>query len=496
MSCSPEYKLQCAYILRFLHNVRAKGEEKRTGLLTPAELQIGLNAILKILQQDAFPVEIENCARGTAVKSRLKFLTPFLDDDGVLRVGGRLGHSKLPYSHKHPALIPKNHHVVDAIARDCHNANLHAGPTLLLSILREQFWPVSGLHLAKRTVRKCVTCHRHQAVTTTQLMGQLPPARVNQAHAFEQTGVDYAGPFSMALRTGRKPPIIKAHVAIFVCMATKATHLELVSDLTSAAFIATLQRFISRRGLPSDIYSDEGTNFVGAAEELAELLNFVNSAAHIEAVKGFLSTKGISFHTNPPASPHHGGLWEAAVKSMKFHLRRVMGTRNLTTEEFTTLLYQIEAMLNSRPLTPLSDDPNELGALTPGHFLIGRPLAALPYTDLGHIPVSRLDRWQTIQCLSQHIWASWKRSYLSLLQSRPKWYAPLPDLTPGTLVLLLDKDSSIGPQQWKLDRIVDVFPGDDGKTRVCNVRTNVTLKNPKGTILRRPVVKLSPLPIY
>jgi len=326
-------------------------------------------------------------------------------------------------------------------------------------------------------------------------MGQLPPSRVNPAPPFHQTGVDYAGPFHMALRSGRKPPLIKAYVALFVCMATKATHMELVSDLSTAAFIAALNRFISRRGLPNDIYSDEGTNFVGAKKELDELLAFVNSAAHIDKVKGFLFPKGITFHTNPPAAPHHGGLWEAAVKSMKFHVRRVMGTRNLTVEEFTTLLCQVEAMLNSRPLTPLSDDPNDMAALTPGHFLIGRPLTSLPYPDLGHLPISRLDRWQTVQCVSQHIWESWKRAYLSLLQSRPKWHAPLPDIVPGTMVLIMDKDSSLGPQQWKLGRVITVFPPADGKTRVCDVRTNVTPKNPAGTILRRPVVKLSPLPI-
>jgi len=498
MRCSSLGKMKgtMAYILRFVQNVRKPKPKRRTGGLRPMELQCGLTAIVKIIQKEAFPEEIRKCSQGTLLKDRLKVLAPFLDREGVLRVGGRLMHADIPESQKHPALLPKNHHVVDVIARHYHMQNLHAGPNLLLAILRQQFWPVNGLYLTKRVVRRCVTCHRHQAVPATQLMGQLPASRVNPSPPFSQVGVDYAGPFQMALRTGRKPPIVKAYVAVFVCMATKATHLELVSDLTTAAFIAALQRFISRRGLPCDVYSDEGTNFVGAKSELDELLKFVNSAAHIDGVKDFLSPQGITFHTNPPASPHHGGLWEAAVKSMKFHLRRVMGTRNLSMEEFRTLLCQVEAMLNSRPLTPLTDDPNDLSALTPGHFLIGRPLNALPYPDLGHVPISQLDRWQAVQCVSQHIWESWRKAYLSLLQSRPKWHAPLPDLATGTLVLIMDKDSSLGPQQWKLGRIVDVFPGSDGKTRVCDVRTNITAKNPKGTILKRPVVKLSPLPIY
>jgi hypothetical protein len=447
------------------------------------------------VQKEAFSEEIKLCSQGLFVRTRIKKFTPFMGNDGVLRVGGRIENAEISYYKKHPALLPKNHHVVEVIARQYHNVNLHAGPNLLLAILRDQFWPVDGLHLAKRIMRTCVTCHKHTAVTATQLMGDLPAARVNQSPVFSQTGVDYAGPFQMALRTGRKPPLIKAYVAIFKCMATKATHLEVVTNLTTAAFIAALQRFISRRGLPNDVYSDEGKNFVGAKSELTQLLAFINSAAYIDGIRGFLTPKGINFHTNPPAAPHHGGLWEAAVKSMKYHLCRVMGSRNLTVEEFTTLLCQVEAMLNSRPLTPLSDDPNDTTALTPGHFLIGRPLSALPYPDLEHIPISQLDRWQMVQCVSQHIWKSWKRAYLSLLQSRPKWYAPLPDLQPGTLVLIMEKDGALGPQQWKLGRITKTFPGSDGRTRVCDVRTNITMENPAGTILRRPIVKLSPLPI-
>jgi hypothetical protein len=173
-----------------------------------------------------------------------------------------------------------------------------------------------------------------------------------------------------------------------------------------------------------------------------------------------------------------------------------MGTRHLTTEEFRTLLCSVEALLNSRPLTKMSDDPNDLSTLTPGHFLIGRPLSALPHPDLTTLPINRLDRWQTVERLKQNIWNSWKRDYLSRQQGRTKWTHPQPDMVPGTLVLILDNDPSFGPQQWKLGRIIQTFPGSDGKVRVCDVRTNITKKTPQGTILRRPVVKLSPLPIY
>jgi hypothetical protein len=297
--------------------------------------------------------------------------------------------------------------------------------------------------------------------------------------------------------------MIKAYVAVFVCMATKAIHLELVSDLSTPAFLGALNRFVSRRGYPSDIYSDEGTNFVGAKTEVAELRKLVTSSPHHDATIDFLTPKGIRFHTNPPAAPHHGGLWEAAVKSMKFHLRRVMGDRHLTTEEFTTLLCEIEAILNSRPLTPMSTEPEDLSALTPAHFLVGRPLIAIPNPDLSHVPMNRLSRWQLVQHIVQSFWKAWTRDYLNVLQSRPKWNEPLPDLLPGTLVLLLDKASAFSVQKWKLGRVIAVNPGTDDKTRVCDIKVAIAepnLKNPKApavkfAVYRRPVTKISPLPL-
>jgi hypothetical protein len=143
----------------------------------------------------------------------------------------------------------------------------------------------------------------------------------------------------------------------------------------------------------------------------------------------------------------------------------------------------------------MSNDPGDCAVLTPGHFLIGRPLIALPHPDLTDLNENRLDRWQKVEVMTQHLWKAWSRDYLSQLQSRPKWYTPCPDLKPGTLVLIGD-DTPFGPQRWKLGRITATYPGLDGKTRVCDVRTNISKRKPRGSILTRPVTKLSPLPIY
>lgn len=208
-------------------------------------------------------------------------------------------------------------------------------------------------------------------------MGQMPLERVTPGVVFQKTGIDYAGPVYLKLGHVRKPTTVKAYISVFVAFSVKAVHLELVSDLTSAAFIACLRRFIARRGKPSSIWSDHGSNFVGASRELLELTDFFQQQKTKGDISEFCTSQGIEWSFIPEHAPHFGGLWESAVKSAKTHLKRILGNARLTFEEFSTVLAQVEACLNSRPLVPLfSEDGIE--ALTPGHFLIGRPLESLP----------------------------------------------------------------------------------------------------------------------
>lgn len=176
---------------------------------------------------------------------------------------------------------------------------------------------------------------------------------------------------------------------------------ECVSDQTTQAFLAALKRFTSRRGFCREFVSDNGSNFVGAKNELHDLLQ---DQLHNDVVKKMLATNGIDWQMNPPEAPHFGGLFEAGVKSVKFHLRRVMDVTPFTFEEWTTILCQIEAVLNSRPLIPLADDVKDLQALTPGHFLIGEPLIAIPEPNLEHLKVNSLDRYQLMQRKIQEFW--------------------------------------------------------------------------------------------
>ena len=220
------------------------------------------------------------------------------------------------------------------------------------------------------------------------------------------------------------------YVALFICLATKAIHLELVTDLSTEAYIASLWRFIARRELCENIYSDKGTNFVGAEKELKETLLKGNSA---ESISNFATQQGINFHFIPPCSPHMGGLWEAGVKSMKFHLWRVVGNAKLTYEEFNTLLCQIEALLNS---CPLNNNPDDLQVLTPGHFLIGTSMLSLPDHNVVDVPSNRLSRWSHFQQMIQHLWKHWSHDYLHQLQQRTKWKEVKPNVTIGDLVLV------------------------------------------------------------
>ncbi|XP_075210334.1 uncharacterized protein LOC142317665 [Lycorma delicatula] len=207
-------------------------------------------------------------------------------------------------------------------------------------------------------------------------MGDLPSYRVQPAYPFENCGIDFCGPFLYRRIMQRRSTPSKAYVALFICMSTKVKHLEFVPDLSSKKFIDALERMIARRSYDKHIYSDNGTNFIGANNLLCELKRMLVSEDHRHQTHFVLKT----WHFIPPRSPHFGSLWEAGIKTIKYHLKQVLGTNILSYDEFETLLIKIEACVNTRPLTSLSNDPNDLSPLTPAHFLTGgNPLSSTPY---------------------------------------------------------------------------------------------------------------------
>ncbi|XP_072388594.1 uncharacterized protein [Diabrotica undecimpunctata] len=455
--------------------------------LTVEELQNAHDFIIKQVQSYSFSNEIKLLQEGKSISiPKLLPLNIFLDENSILRVGGRLEHTELSFSQKFPILLPENDHVVDLLINREHMRLGHSGAQNVLGNFRLRYWPLNGIRRIKTIIKKCVICHRFNAQFASQIMSPLPLDRVQQARPFSKTGIDFAGPIMIRSSRLRKAPTAKAYIAIFICMVTKAIHIELVSNLSTEAFIASLKRFISRRGNPQIIYSDNGTNFIGARNQLRDLSLFLKSKENNHEIQNFLSSTEITWKLIPPRSPHWGGLWEAAVKSAKFHLTKLLGNTCLTFEELSTLLVQIEAILNSRPLYPLSNDPNDLLPLTPGHFLIGAPLISYPERDLSRTPTNRLSYWKVCSKLQQEFWRKWSVDYLHRLQHRPKWQLPQQNLAINQLVLIQSEDRP--PLNWPLGRILELLTGRDGKVRAARVKTA------EGEYVR-PIIKLAPLPI-
>ncbi|XP_076384507.1 uncharacterized protein LOC143263380 [Megalopta genalis] len=468
-----------AYCLRFAKFMRNRVKKLEgdasgsliTGSLTTIEINAARTRLELLAQREAFSTEIRLVQTQQALpnSSALRSLNVFLDNGGLLRVGGRLSNAPIDYDQKHPIILPPKHPLTDLIIKCEHHRLMHAGCQAVLTSLQTRYCLVSAKHNVKRNIRKCVRCFKTNPLSQTYQMSQLPASRVTPARRFFTCGVDYAGPFFTKERT-RSKVTVKAYLCIFVCFVTKAVHLELATDLSTDAFINCFRRLIARRGRCHCIISDNGTNFIGARNELVELNILIKDKQHNEKIANALRQESIEWRLIPAHSPHFGGLWEGAVKSAKYHLTRVIGDQRLTFEELYTLLTQIESSLNSRPLSPLSSDPTDLNPLTPGHFLIGTALTTLPSDDLRDIKVTRLNRYQLIQQMVQHFWQMWQRECIQQLQQRHKWqHSTTSKLAVYSLVII--KEDNLPPLQWSMGRIVQVHPGTDGVIRVATVRT-------------------------
>ncbi|XP_065075469.1 uncharacterized protein LOC135699169 [Ochlerotatus camptorhynchus] len=321
---------------RLIRRLKTRSADHTVGFLTISELRQA--TIIRLIQRETFSEERTALSQGRLVsrKSPLRWFNPYLPEDQLLRVGGRLRHSNESEGTKHPLVLPAYHRLTRMITEHYHHILLHAGPQLLLSTIRLKFWPLGGRNVARQVVHRCLKCFRAKPPPLQQFMGELPSARVTVSRPFAKAGVDYFGP--VFVRPGPRRVAVKAYVAVFICMATKAVHLELVSDLSTDRFLQALRRFIGRRGRCTDMYSDNGTNFVGARNRLQELFTMLRDSKHQEAVTKYCTNEGIQWHFNPPNAPHFGGLWEAAVRSAKHHLLRVVGEEPISPEDFQTLL--------------------------------------------------------------------------------------------------------------------------------------------------------------
>ncbi|GBL78500.1 hypothetical protein AVEN_42982-1 [Araneus ventricosus] len=402
----------------------------------------------------------------------------------MLRVGGRLRNSILPYNSKHPILLPAKHKVIDMIILYYHKIQFHSGPQALLYNIRQKFLPLNERNLCMKIVHSCVTCFKANPKLSSQKMGDLPEDRVNPNFVFNSVGIDFAGTFYIKSKLRKRDPPTKIHVCIIICLSTKAIHLELVSDLSSEALIAALKRFMARRGNCRKILSDNATNLIGTKNEINRLFKLREQQDAL--FQNFLSEEEITWSHIPPRAPHHGGLWEASVKSFKFYFKRVVSITCLPYEEFLTILIQIEGLLNSRPLIPLSSEVEDLEILTPGHFLVGRPITAIPEPLMIELNDNSLNRWQLLTKKVQTIWKHWSRNYLNNLQQRHKWMFKKNNIKIGDMVLI--KEDNVPVSNWPFGRIVKLYPGKDNIIRVVDIKT-------KTGIFKRSVSRLCVLPI-
>lgn len=467
------FKFACrvfAWVKRFLGNCR--GNKINRVFVSVEECIESERMIIRRLQEMYFFEELKSLENTSLVAptSILRSLCPFVDQHGILRVGGRIQKAHIKYDQRHPMIMSAKEPVVLSIIRETHKMLYHGGFAVTMNMLRKKFWIVKGGQVVKGIVSKCVSCIRSRPKWSNQLMGILPSERVQFSKPFAHTGVDFAGPVKIRATTGRGVRSTKGYIAVFVCMGVKAFHLEVVSSLSADSFLAALSRFISRRGRVDHLYSDNGTNFVGAFKKLND-------------IDGVLSRKGIEWHFIPPLAPNFGGLWEAGVRSVKTHLSAQCGVDSFTFEELATLLCEVEICLNARPLCPLVEDIESLDALTPQHFLTQEVGTDLDGRDFKDVPLKYLSRWEEIKKARQELCYRYKNEYLSRLNNRPKNMRLRENLKTGQLVLLREENGCSG---WPLGRITAVYPGPDGLIRVVSVRTATGEK-------KRAVSRICPL---
>ncbi|XP_052741850.1 uncharacterized protein LOC128198806 [Bicyclus anynana] len=474
-----KYLRSVVFLLKFLKKL-PKGIH-----ITAEDLNVAETKVIEVVQNTNFYEDIQKLKKGISCSRAIQKLNPFIRDN-ILHVGGRLTYSSLDYCHKHPILLPRKGHIIDLLIDYYHRENLHAGPQILLSITRQKYWILSARRAIKQRIHKCIKCYRLNPKQIFPFMANLPPCRIEQANAYTYTGVDFTGPLYITLCRGRGIHKQKAYLCIFICLVTKAVHFELAPDLSSASFLNLFKRFISRSGANCKfIYSDNGTNFVSSKGYFDELFSLLKSDEYYKDFSTELAKRRIIWKLNPPTGSHFGGIWESNIKSAKSLLFKVIGKQILTYEEMLTVVTQIEAILNSRPLYLASTDPSEPSALTPAHFLYRVPLEYLPAPDLSGEKERLLSRFMLLDSLIQSFWKRFRVEYLHTLQTREKWNTTSLSVKAGTVVLI--NVDNAPPLQWPLGIITRIFPGKDGITRVAEVKT-------KTGLFIRPMVKLCPLP--
>ena len=460
-----------AWVLRAANNFCADIPRKditpvKNPCLLGSEVYHAEVCLARLAQQEGFPRDFAQLQQHEDMdeKSQLLSLRPFYDASShILRVGGRLQKAEIDHEVKHQILLPYDHHVTKLIVRSIHHQQAHCGPEHLIASVRQRFWPVKCRQLAKKVIFECFDCRRSKVKPAVPVMSDLPTQRVTgNIRPFQCTGLDFFGPIVVKRARSR----IKRWGCIFTCLVTRSVHLEVADSLQTDDLILVLRCFVSRRGHPTDIFSDNATNFKGAERELKESLDQLDQ----QKISNFCLQGLTNWHFIPPQAPHYGGVWERLVKSVKTALKATLKEQVVTDTVLRTTLAEVEAVLNSRPITYNSSDVNDYTALTPNHFLHGGATPIVPVGDIRQCELDSRRRWRQCQALSDHIWQRWKKEYLPALTVRNKWKKDQRNLQVDDLVILVDDGLPRG--QWSLGRVVELHPSEDGRVRAVKVKTS------------------------
>ena len=436
------------------------------GQITVDEMLLSELDVLRITQADAFAPELMNAMQAEGSKgnkvlrtSNLRKLRPILID-GTLRVRGRLNAACLDFNAKYPIILPKNHHITVLIIQHYHISEGHAGIFQLLTIIRQKFWIIHGIAAIKRVIGMCMFCRRQNILAGKQLMAPLPSVRVQPGwYPFSHVCLDYFGPYEV--KRGRS--IEKRYGCLLTCLQSRALHIEMAHTMSTDSFIMILIRFIGRRGVPTDLYSDNGTNFVGADRELRE---WIDGLSHDTIHRKMLS-KGIRWHFNPPYPSHRGGVWERLIKSMRRTLTAICVELTLNDEILETAFVEVERILNNRPIVPLiSNDTNQI-ALTPNDLLLLRNNTGLEFKES---VISRYTtQWRRANYIVDVFWKRWITEYLPTLLNRQKWIYKERNFKKGDIVLIIT--DAIPRNEWLLGVITECTTDEDGLVRTVEIKT-------------------------
>ena len=479
-----------AYVLRFIHML--KQLIKKLNLTATLELTASELARAESL----WAIESQRCFKEDRNFPTWQRQLGLFLEDGVWRCKGRLGNADIPYTAKYPILLHKGHHLAILIIRDAHQRVKHNGVKETLTEIRAKYWIIRGRQLVRTVLHKCVICQRFEGQAyNSPPPPPLPDFRVKEQPPFTTAGVDFAGPLYIrdkGLMNGNK-----VWICLYTCCVIRAVHLELVTDMTTEAFIRSFKRFTARRGFPYRMVSDNGKTFKSAAKSIGAILN------HPE-VQRYFAGIGMEWSFNLEKAPWWGGVFERMVKSVKRCLRKTIGRAKLCYDELSTALTEVEMIVNSRPLSFVSTEDME-EPLTPSHLLVKRRTLSLPDITLHKIdegdynaeltPNTLNRRMNHLRKTLDHFWKWWQREYLLQLRDYHRHYKKTDErgdtLSEGQIVLVHSDKHMRG--FWKLGKVQKLIQGSDGHVRGAVIR--LPARGNQATLLRRPLQCLYPLEV-